>query len=129
MLEEVSVVAAIIESEGLVLIARRPERGRHPGRWEFPGGKVEPGERLSKCAEREMAEEMALKVRALGEIATVRHEYPDLCVELHAVRCEVISGEPEDIGCDSHAWVEPLELERYDLLPPDRELAKILFPS
>ena len=126
-MEPIQVTAAIIERDGAVLVARRPPGGRHPGSWEFPGGKVEPGESTRECLAREMKEEMGIAVVVGEELARVRHAYPDLAIELLAFRCVIAEGEPSDIGCDIHAWVEPGSLVEYDLLPPDRELVKMLF--
>jgi mutator protein MutT len=128
-MDPVQVTAAIIERDGAVLIARRPAGGRHPGAWEFPGGKVEPGESPRQCLAREMVEEMEVTVEVAGELARVRHHYPDLVIDLIAFRCEITRGQPADIGCDAHAWAEPGSLGDYDLLPADRELVELLFQT
>ena len=127
-MDPIQVTAAIIERDGMVLVARRPPGGRHPGSWEFPGGKVEPGESTRECLAREIKEEMGIAVVVGEELARVRHAYPDLAIDLLAFRCVIAEGEPADIGCDIHAWVEPGSLGEYDLLPPDRELVSMLFP-
>ncbi len=119
--------AAIIRRGGRVLIARRPPGGRHPGRWEFPGGKVEPGESLEECVLRELEEELGVRARVLGRLAEAGHSYPDMEVELVALECEIIGGTPADIECAAHAWVRPEELPAYDLLAPDRVLARKIF--
>jgi 8-oxo-dGTP diphosphatase len=120
------VTAAVISRDGRVLIARRPPGGRHPGAWEFPGGKVEPLETARECIVREMAEEMGVRVSAGRRLAIIRHRFPDLDIELVAFDCRIIEGEPEDIGCVEHAWVRPEELWSYDLLPPDHALSRLL---
>ena len=121
------VTAAVIVKEGRVLLARRPPEGRHPGAWEFPGGKVEPGESPEECLAREIAEEMGTKVTVGRRLASVTHDYHDLAIELIAFECAFAGGEPRDIGCQAHAWALPDEASTYDLLPPDRELAGIIF--
>lgn len=123
----VTVTAAIIESHGKVLVARRPPGGRHPGRWEFPGGKLEPGETLEQCVVREMLEEMDVEVAVEDMLASVGYSYPDLEIELVAFRCRIVGGDLCDIGCEAHTWVEPPELEGFDLLPADRMLLPVLF--
>jgi 8-oxo-dGTP diphosphatase len=123
------VTAAVIFEEGRVLITERPVGGRHPGAWEFPGGKVEPGETPEECLARELAEELGITVSVGERLAVVRHSYPDLVIDLIAFECRVTDGEPRDIGCAAHAWVRSRELSRYDLLPPDRELAGMLNPG
>ena len=124
---EVRVTAAVIEREGRVLIAERPQGGRHPGAWEFPGGKVEPGETPRECLAREIMEEMDVTVEVGEMLAAVRFSYPDMTIVLLAFRCLIVRGSIKDIGCASHAWVRPVDLTAYDLLPPDRELAARLF--
>lgn len=126
---QIIVTAAIIERDGLYLIAERTARGRHPGTWEFPGGKLEPEETLEQCMAREMAEEMSVRVQVGEKFAEVEYTYSDLAVKLVAFRCSIIEGEPRDIGCEAHAWVLPEELSRYDLLPPDRQLADKLLDN
>jgi 8-oxo-dGTP diphosphatase len=127
--ESVSVTAAVIVRDGRVLVARRPPGGRHPGSWEFPGGKQEPGETLEECLAREMNEEMGVEVTVSERVASVHHSYPDLEIDLIAFRCEISFGELADIGCAAHDWVEPERLAGLDLLPPDRVLARMIFPE
>lgn len=116
------VAAAVIHRDGRLLIARRAVGGRHPLLWEFPGGKVEPGESPSECLVREMKEEMGIDVEVGELLASLEHSYPDVTIELLVFECMVARGEPADIGCESHAWVEPGRLGEYDLLPADRRL-------
>lgn len=122
--KRVQVTAAVITEEGRVLLAQRPLRGRHPGAWEFPGGKVEAAETPRQCLARELREELGIEVEAGEEVARVSHSYPDLDIELVAFRCTITGGELEDLGCEAHAWVAPGALPGYDLLPPDREIAE-----
>ncbi|MBN1288213.1 MAG: (deoxy)nucleoside triphosphate pyrophosphohydrolase [Actinobacteria bacterium] len=120
------VAAAVISRDGRVLIARRKDDDRHPGKWEFPGGKVEEGESPEECVVREIAEEMGIVIRVCGEVALVGHRYDDVEIELAAFSCEIAGGEIENRGCSAHAWVAPESLLEFDLLPPDREIASIL---
>ena len=124
--EVTKVTAAIIVEEGRVLITRRPPGGRHPGAWEFPGGKVEPGETPAECLARELAEELGITSEVGEKLAVVNHSYPDLAVELLVFDCRIVRGRPRDLACSEHAWVGPVELHEYDLLPPDREVAELL---
>jgi 8-oxo-dGTP diphosphatase len=124
--DAIEVTAAIIVEDGRVLIARRPPGGRHPGAWEFPGGKVETGETHAECLARELLEELGIIVEVGEKLAMVRHEYPDLTIDLLAFNCTISRGRPRDLACSEHAWVCPEELSGYDLLPPDRRLAEIL---
>jgi mutator protein MutT len=121
-LKIIDVTAAVIEKGERVLIAQRRPDGRHPGRWEFPGGKVEPGETAEDCLAREMVEEMGVAVAVGERLAEVEHSYPDMRIRLIAFSCEITSGRFQDIGCAAHAWVAPKQIGDYDLLPPDRIL-------
>jgi len=121
-LKIIDVTAAVIEKGERVLIAQRRPDGRHPGRWEFPGGKVEPGETAEDCLAREMVEEMGVAVAVGERLAEVEHSYPDMRIRLIAFSCEITSGRFQDIGCAAHAWVAPEQIGDYDLLPPDRIL-------
>lgn len=121
-----AVTAAVIIESGRVLLAQRPLSGRHPGAWEFPGGKVEQGETPEQCLARELREELGVEVQIERPFPAVRHSYPDLDIELLAFECRLTGGRPRDMGCRAHAWVEPERLEEYDLLPPDRRIASML---
>jgi len=121
------VTAAIIVRDGRVLIAQRPLGGRHPGEWEFPGGKIESGESPQQCLARELDEELGVTVKVGEHLASVRYSYPDLELDLLAFSAEITGGTVRDIECSAHAWVDPRTLESCDLLPPDRVLAHEIF--
>jgi 8-oxo-dGTP diphosphatase len=125
--EPIIVTAAILLNEGRVLITRRPPGGRHPGSWEFPGGKVEPPETPRECLARELAEELAITVAVGDLLARTRYSYPDLSIDLLAFNCTTNAGTPTCLGCDAFEWVSPAGLSDYDLLPPDRVLAREIF--
>jgi mutator protein MutT len=129
IMDTIQVTAAIMVRGSLVLVAQRPPGGRHPGAWEFPGGKVEPGESPEQCLAREIAEELEVAVEVGDKLAQVTHSYPDLDIELMAFECAIKSGEPADVGCSAHVWVHPRDLGDYDLLPPDRELVAAIWPN
>jgi 8-oxo-dGTP diphosphatase len=125
--EVLLVTAAVIVKNGNVLITRRAPGGRHPGAWEFPGGKVEPGEAAAECLSRELAEELGVEVEVGEKLTEVRHAYPDITVDLIAYRCSLLGGTPRNIDCAAHEWVPPGKLDEYDLLPPDRIIAARVF--
>lgn len=84
------VVAAVIEVDGRVLCMQRGEN-RYPytsNRWEFPGGKIEPGETPEQALHRELIEEMDFDVEVCEHLATVTHDYPDFTITLAAYRCK-----------------------------------------
>lgn len=117
----IRVVAAVVERDGRLLLCRRPEGKRHAGLWEFPGGKLLPGESIAEAARRELAEELAVEVLSVGGLLL---ELPDpgspFVVEFYRVE---IAGEPVPLEHDGLAWVRPEDLEGLDLAPSDRALA------
>jgi 8-oxo-dGTP diphosphatase len=116
------VTAAVIEREGRILIARRRD-GHLAGWWEFPGGKVEPGEGLAECLIRELWEELGIQVEVLAPLTLVEHVYPGKKVRLHAFRCRWLGGEPKTNEHDRIAWVLPEELGAFSLAPADLPIA------
>ena len=116
------VTAGLICNDGKLLITRRPEGSHLAGFWEFPGGKQEPGETLEACLEREIREELGLKVKALKELIQVSHNYETKSITLHLFQCEWLNGAPTPIGCDQLLWVVPEGLANYKLPPPDYQL-------
>lgn len=111
--------AVITREDGQVLIARRAPHKSLPGRWEFPGGKVEPGEDPRAALERELLEEFGVPVKAGASIGSRQHQYPGLTVELDAYRATCAA---TDFTLDSHdaiAWVKPAECRQYDMAEAD----------
>ncbi len=120
------VTAGLIWKSGRVLIAKRPEGSNHEGFWEFPGGKQEKDENLKDCLEREIEEELGVKVKAVEELLTVEHEYGTKAVSLHVFNCTCLEGEPKCLQAQDIRWVEPAGLEKYIFLPPDEKVIEFL---
>jgi len=87
-------VAAIVNEHDEVLIARRPEGVHQGGLWEFPGGKMEPGESLEQALARELDEELGIRIRHTQPLITIHHDYGDKRVCLHVQVVDVYEGEP-----------------------------------
>ncbi|KAF0807960.1 hypothetical protein A6D6_00350 [Alcanivorax xiamenensis] len=105
-LPEITVVAGIIrDGEGRLCLSRRPEHKHQGGLWEFPGGKVEPGEALDVALARELHEELGLDVTGCEPFMTVRHRYPDLKVTLHFREVSRYGGEPHGREGQPVEWV------------------------
>lgn len=124
-MDVVEVVAAVIERDGGILIARRPPGAHLGGLWEFPGGKPLPGETLEDALRREIGEELDVDPSVGERIETVEWSYPDKRVRLHFFRC-AISGEPRPMEGQTLAWVSPEELPRYQFPAADAALIERL---
>ncbi|RJR27809.1 MAG: (deoxy)nucleoside triphosphate pyrophosphohydrolase [Candidatus Latescibacterota bacterium] len=121
------VTAAIIVSDGKVLIARRRRGDSMEGLWEFPGGSLEPGETLQACLERELFEELGVDAVAGDVVAESSHCDEHGALRLVALRAEIVSGEPSPAAHDEIAWVDPRDLAGYRLSPADVPIARLLF--
>ena len=117
----IEVVAAVIEREGRILIARRPASLHLGGLWEFPGGKQKPGESAAAALEREIREELDAAVTVGPLFETVDWTYPEKRVRLSFFRC-TIEGEPRALEGQELAWVRPADLGRYEFPPADAVL-------
>lgn len=116
MNSRILVVAAIIKKDEKYLITQRlPNANHFPNFWEFPGGKVDAGEELRACLEREIREELGIEIKA-GEFFK-KSLYRDL--DLRGFYCNHISGEIQPIEIQTHKWVKPREMENYTFCPAD----------
>ncbi len=125
--QEIHVVAgALRDARGRILIAQRP-RGRHmAGRWEFPGGKLAPGEEPLAGLRRELTEELGVTLRDARRLIRLRHEYPDRRVLLDVWEVASYVGEPQPLERQGLAWARPDELPGHDLLEADRAIVTAL---
>ena len=115
--EQTLVVGAAIVHRGRVLTARRTGPPQARGRWEFPGGKVEPGEPLHVAAVREVAEELGCRIRVIRELAGEQPIGPGL--RLRIVLAELVAAEPVPHEHDAVRWLGPEALDRVGWLDPD----------
>ena len=116
------VVAGLIVRDGRVLITQRRADQALPLQWEFPGGKVEPGEAPVAALARELAEEIGVRVD-VGRIWDVMfHAYEAFDLVMLVYTCRVVEGEARAVEVADLAWVAPGELPRWDILPADRPL-------
>ncbi len=105
--------AGVIWKDGKILIGQRPLKGLLGGLWEFPGGKLEPGETLAHCVKREIQEELAVTVKVGAKLAEIPHAYSHFKIVLHAFYCTYQSGQPQAIGCRAWKWVRPVDLKKF----------------
>lgn len=120
------VAAGLIRKDGKLLITKRPKGSHLEGYWEFPGGKQERGEDLRSCLERELLEEVGLKVRAADACLTVFHEYETRLISLHVMECTLLAGEPKALECEEFRWVDTAELKDFQFPPPDIKVIEFL---
>lgn len=127
MIRRVLVVAAVIRRGDSILVTRRKEDGERGGKWEFPGGKVEPGEAEPAALVREIHEELGCAVEVGPFLARHVHRYPDLEVELAFYGCALPAGaEPRAIGVAALEWAARGTLERYDFCEADLPVLPLL---
>jgi 8-oxo-dGTP diphosphatase len=123
------VAAALFDAQGRVLIAERPAGKHMAGWWEFPGGKVAAGESDTQALARELREELGIESRAVAEIMTLSHEYPDRVVDLVLWRAEIMRGEPQSLDAQQLKWVDPRALGAEKMLPADEPFIAALQTS
>lgn len=126
-LRSIHVMAAVIsDARGRILLARRTEGRDLAGRWEFPGGKQEPGESPEDALVRELREELGIEARVGEHIISVPQQYPDkrLCLEVRQLTGW--SGTPRGHEGQALTWVAPDKLARYEMPPADRPVVAAL---
>lgn len=118
------VVGAAIIKDGLCLAARRAAGGEHGGLWEFPGGKVDPGETPEEALVREIAEELDIVVAVEKYVGQQTSQSPTLTVELSVYACRWLSGELKLAEHAEISWLEGARLFSVNWAPADRVLAQ-----
>ena len=113
------VVAGIIWRGGEFLAVERPVGQRQAGYWEFPGGKVEPGEALDAALVRELREELGIEAGQLEYWRDKRHDYGDFVVHLHFFHVRAFAGEVRSLEGQRFEWVEPAHADGSRFLPAD----------
>ena len=117
-----TVVAAVIERAGRILVCRRRADQPHAGKWEFPGGKVEPGETPEQALVRELEEELGIRAQAGPEITRYQFAYPGKDpILLVFFSVTAFSGEPRNLVFDAMEWTAAAGLPGYDFLEGDRD--------
>ena len=120
--------AALVDADGRVLVARRPEGKDMAGLWEFPGGKVHAGETPEAALIRELAEELSLDVResCLAPVAFASHDYDDFHLLMPLFACRVWKGTPMPREGQNLRWVQPARLADLPMPPADAPLVPLL---
>ena len=120
----IHVACALIERDGLTLAARRSLKQSLPLQWEFPGGKIEPGESREDCLVRELLEELGIHICVGAPLQPATHSYATFTVTLYPFLCTILAGE---ITLHEHAeiaWLPPAELPSLDWAEADLPVIK-----
>ncbi len=133
-MRKITVVAAVIEWDGKILCMQRGETNHDytAYHWEFPGGKIEPGETPQQALHRELIEEMELEVEVGEHITTINHTYPDFEITLmfyHCTPCNATEGEMPAftrLEHNDHKWLVPSALHTLNWCPADFPLIDLL---
>ena len=127
MKKHVNVAAAMIFEKGKLFATKRGD-SPYPyiaHKYEFPGGKIEEGERAEDCVKRELKEELNMDVKVGGLFATERFEYPDFSITLSVYECEMLSSFSL-LEHESYAWISPKDLDANTFAPADREIIETI---
>jgi 8-oxo-dGTP diphosphatase len=124
------VVAAILQRDGKILVGQRTPLQSHPLKWEFPGGKVEPGESPEQALARELEEELGISGASGEVIARYRYTYPGKDpIELIFFRVRHFSGEPQNLIFHHLQWQPKFQLAELDFVEGDREFIHGIYTS
>ena len=115
-------VGIVVDAQGRFLVGERPAEKDYAGQWEFPGGKLEPGEDVFDALVREFSEELNLQVDSAYALFSRQHSYPDREVELHFWQVTAYQGEAEGLEGQSLRWVSADDLASLDFLEGNRTL-------
>lgn len=124
---EIEVVgAAIVDDQGRVLIVQRPNGDVGAGRWEFPGGKIDPGETPEQALIREIQEELEIQIGGLRDLGRLTHEYNDVIVHLRVFIAKIVSGQLRLVEHQALEWLLPREIDPERLIEADRPFVQMV---
>ena len=123
------VAAALVDGDGRVLLAQRPEGKSLAGLWEFPGGKLEPGESPEAALERELAEELGIAAPDLAPFTFVSFAYPDFHLVMLLYWCRAWAGQPEGRDGQALRWERPAAMPGLPMPPADVPLVEALIAA
>ncbi|TRY17127.1 (deoxy)nucleoside triphosphate pyrophosphohydrolase [Tessaracoccus rhinocerotis] len=129
MKKSIVVVGAVIVRDNKVLCAQRGAGGALAGMWEFPGGKIEPGESPREALQREIDEELLCEVVVGREVTTTTYEYDFGIVTLTTFYCDLVAGTPQLTEHSEVRWVDPGDLVSLDWAPADVPAVELIAAS
>ena len=121
-----AVCAAVIRDGEKILITQRPADKPHPGYWEFPGGKIDPGESPHLSLRRELKEELDIEIQVGPVLETAYFRYDWGSVLIIAYACRWLSGTIQHLEVAAHRWVTSDQLAHYQILPADQPIIERL---
>ncbi len=119
-------VAVITNQQGKILIDKRKPEGEMGGLWEFPGGKIEPGETIEECIQREIKEELNIEILVGDRLTTIVHRYKTFNITLYVHDCQHLNGTPECLECVEIQWVSPLAMNQYQFPQANIQIINLL---
>jgi len=126
--QPIQVALGVLVDKDKIFIQKRQDKGLMPGLWEFPGGKLKPGETPEEALHREFSEELGLAVCRLDKIATIRHAYTSFRVVLHAFLCELRERNPKYVlrAASQARWVTRRQLDQFAFPAANKKLIELL---
>ena len=121
-MKRIEVSAGLVFRNGKLLITQRRPDDHLPNLWEFPGGKVEPGETFETCLVREIREELAIEISVHELVEDLTHTYPEKTVRLRFFNCRLLSGEAKPIHVQDLRWIKRDELQNFEFPAADAKL-------
>lgn len=122
----IKVVCGIIYKDNKIFLCRKKAEKPLGGYWEFPGGKVEPGESNEICLKRELMEELGMKVVVKSYFKTNIYNYENFSIELIAYNCQFVESNYQLVDHDAYEWLDINDLNNYKLAPADIPLVNEL---
>ena len=126
MKKHIEVGCAVIEKDNIIFCTQRGSKGECAYKWEFPGGKIEPGETKEAALLREIKEELKCIIKIKDYITTVNHEYNTFSATLHVYLCELLNGEPKLTEHINSMWCSKDELSELDFAEADYKFLDLL---
>ena len=120
-MKKIEVVAAILHRDGAYFATQRGY-GEFEGMWEFPGGKIEPGESRDVALKREIQEELGVDIAIENLLCTTEYDYPSFHLTMHCYLCSIASGEIELREHKSARWLTAETLDSVEWLPADKDV-------
>lgn len=124
-MKQIEVVAAVIHDGNRILATQRGY-GEWKDWWEFPGGKMEPGETQEEALRREIREEMATDITVGERLMTVEHDYPKFHLTMHCYLCTVNADDLQLLEHEDARWLTPAEFDSVRWLPADADVLELL---